>query len=679
MPKVIRHSSTSQKEQSTPIDNFIVDHYTSSGMISFSTNPILFKIKAINKEYFDTATSASALLGQAFHKTMEVYYGGSDVLIPTSEAEAIEYGLKAGMEFLENYNDGFVNWSKTIPNKQKAFDLLTFCFTNYVKEMPYRQEYVLETEAMIKEKVDVEWREKQLTLPVKLKGYLDLIERKDGKLKITDYKTCYSYSNPEKIDGAKIIAAVTYYLLVYARYGEEPYSITFEEVKYTKNTDGTKQVRQYEIVYAENELFFDFYFRFYEDITRALNGEMVFVPNVNAMFDNEIAIISYIHRLDEKEQVAQLMKKHKVENITDLLKKEIQNAGNMRKLMKAVEENFVSAKNLNYDKMKNEEKIQTKLMEHGMMLQFEDVIQGSSIDLYRYLPSIGLKMSRIKGYVDDIEQVLGITGIRVLAPIPGSNLIGFEVPKTERNFPTNKTTSSDLTIGLDVLGSPIDLIIEEMPHLLVAGSAGSGKSVFLAECIRQCQSAYDIDIFDPKGVDFIDGISDHTQIALALMELVEEMKVRYEAMKKLKVKKWSSTENKSKLVLIDEYNDLFMSKEKIKIGSKNVSKMYKDGMHEELIPVIDTVGNVVDRCVKILAQKARACGIHLILATQRPSVKVIDGDIKANFSTRICFRLPTAMDSKVVLDVPGAEKLLGKGDGLLLKDGLITRFQAFKA
>lgn len=671
-------SLISNKDNKKDVSSFPVDHYSASSMVSFSTNPILYKIKYLNKDNIETSFGISGILGKAFHHAMSVYQGGSESLIPSDESEAIEYGLKSGMDYLTKYNDGFITYSKTIPNKQKVLDLFSFCFSSYVKQIPYKSGSVVSVEDEIKLAVDVEWKGQKLQLPIKLKGYIDVTIREDGKLKIKDYKTCYSYSNPEKIDGAKILQAIEYYLLTYAKYGEEPYSIIFEECKYTKNADGSHQVKQYEIVYAENPLYFDFYFRFYEDMTAFLNGEARFIPNVHAMFDNEIAVIAYVHRLDDSEEVAKLMKKNKVDNISDLLKKEIQNSGNMRKFLKTVEEGFVSAKNLNYDKMKNEEKIQTKMMEHGMMLQFDSVISGNTVDLYRYIPSIGLKMARIRNYVDDIEQVLGIAGIRVLAPIKGTSLVGFEIPKEDRKFPVNTIKSDNFVIGLDTMGNPLELIIEEMPHLLVAGTTGSGKSVFLSEGVKQLSSKYNITIFDPKGVDFDDGISDHCTIAIMLRDFVEEMKKRYEMMKTKGVKKWSQMENKSDIIIIDEYNDLFMSTAKIEIGTKTITKVYKDGIVTEEVPVYNTVGNVVRENLKILAQKSRSAGIHIILATQRPSVKVIDGDIKANFSTRISFRLPTSTDSKVVLDQEGAEKLLGKGDGLLLKDGFITRFQSFK-
>ncbi len=654
MPKVLRTSSgTSQNS-----DSFPVPHYSASSMISFSTNPILFKIKYINKEYFDTTMGISGVLGSAFHLAMEVYYGGSDTLIPANEKEAIEYGLKAGMDFLDKYNDGFINYSKTIPTKQKAFELLSYCFNSYVTEMPYKADGILGVEEEIKVQVDVEWRGKQLKMPVKLKGFLDRTEMDDGKLKIIDYKTCYKFSDPEKIDGAKILQAVEYYLLKYAQSGIEPYSVIFEEVKYTKNSDGGSQVRRYEIVFAENELYFDFYFRFYEDMTRALNGEMVYVPNVHTMFDNEVAIISYIHRLDVSEETAKLMKKHKVHSISDLLKKEIQSAGNMRKLMKAVEENFVSAKNIDYDKMSMEEKIQTKMLEFGIMLQFDSKIDGATVDLYRYTPSMGVKMARIRNFVDDMEQVTGVSGIRILAPIPGTKLVGFEIPKENRQFPNlpAKTDGFNLAMGLTINGEVRRFDVREAPHVLVAGSSGSGKSVFLHSMIKQLIELKNVELhlFDPKQVELFqyeEMVEEYKHspagISAGLVNLVSEMEKRYTAMKKLGIKNISQTADFNyKFVIIDEYADLKMRSE-------------------------------IDNNIKLLAQKGRACGIHIIIATQRASTKVIDGDVKINFPVKVVFRMAKAVDSRVMLDEDGAEKLLGKGDCLFSSDAGIERLQAF--
>lgn len=659
MPKVLKHKTKKDSDSSSQSpDAFPLSHISASSMRKFSSNPILFKIGYINRDVFETMQNASGVLGKAFHQAMEVYYGGSDTLIPTSESEAIEFGMRSGMDFLEKYNDGFINYSKTIPVKQKLFDLMTFCYQSYIEQTPYQADTVVAVEDEIVEEIDVEWRGQNVHLPVKLKGYIDKIERVDGLLKLKDYKTCYAYSNPEKIDGAKMLQAVEYYLLAYAKYGEEPYSITFEEIKYTKNSDGTPQVKRYEVVYAENELYFDFYFRFYEDMVRALNGEMVYVPNVDAMYDNEVAIISYIHRLDVSEETAKLMKKHKVDNVGDLLKKQIQSAGNMRKLLKTVEAKFVSAKNLDYSKMKNEQKIQTKMMEHGMMLQFDSKVEGASVDLYRYTPSIGLKMSRLANYAADVEQVLGVAGIRVLAPISGSTMVGFEVPRADRTFPGRPTASNgfDMAIGQMIDGTPRYFDIRRAPHMLVAGSSGSGKSVWLSGAIEQLSeiSNGELYLFDPKIVELAqyEGIAkvyetDPRKINKALAVLVIEMNDRYKKMAAKKVRNIDAMKNiPYKFVVIDEFGDLILSE-------------------------------AVEKSVLQIAQKGRAAGIHLIIATQTPRADIISGAIKANFPIKILFKTAKAVDSRVVMDEAGAEKLLGRGDMLFVGDRGTERLQGY--
>lgn len=667
----------------------------------------------MNRDVFDTAQNIAGVIGKAFHKAMEVYYGGSDTLIVGNESQAIEYGLMSGMEYLESYNDGFINYSKTIPNKQKAFDIFAFCFNSYVKEQPYVPNELIEVEDKIVEQINVEWRGERLVLPVKLKGYIDKTHRKDGKLCMTDYKVVGSFSNPDKIDGAKILAAVEYYLLCYAKYGEEPYSITFEEIKRTKNADGSKQVKSYEVVFADNPLYFDFYFRFYEDMTRALNGEMVYVPNVDTIYDNEIAIIAYIHRLDITEETAKLMKKHRVQTLTELLKKEIQSAGNMRKLLKSIEDDLVEAKNIDYNSMQNHEKIQTKLMEHGMLLKFDSFINGATVDLYQYTPSIGLKMSRLRNYADDIEQVLGTSGVRVLAPIPGTSLVGFEVPRKERVFPEvpSGDTGFEIAIGQTIMGTPRYFDIRTAPHLLIAGSAGSGKSVFLSAIIPQLAKVGQLYLFDPKIVELAHfehlGTkyeTDGDRINEVLGDLVKEMEDRYKALAKLGKKNIEGTDIPYIFPIIDEFGDLTIQnpegstkwqlckehRDEDKHSRGALTQLLQKNPSKLRVKEQEAVDQVVfcEKCKKVelasfeqnilrLAAKGRAAGIHLIIATQSPRVDVIKGSIKANFPTKVVFKTAKAIDSVVVLDEPGAEKLLGKGDMLFAGNGAIERLQGY--
>lgn len=653
MPVVAKHKETESK------DGFPVKHYSPSSMIAFGANPVLFKINYINGDYFETADSAASVLGKAFHKAMEAYYGGVDEFPVGTEAEAIEAGLKVGTSFLEMYNDGYINYSTNLPTKQALLEKFAYAFNEYVKEMPYENgEELVAIEHGMEHAVAVNWRGENLVLPVKLKGYADKIFRKDGKVKIKDYKTCHAFSDLEKIDGAKIIQAVVYYLLAYAETGEEPYSMVYEEVKYTKNKEGGSQVRSYEMVFGDNDQYFDFFFRYYDDMTRALSGEQVYVPNVRALFDNEVAMVAYIHRLDESEETAKLMKKHKVQNITDLLKKKVQSAKTMRKLMEAVDKQFISAKTLNYDKMQNYEKIQAKLMEHGMIVNYDSKIEGASVDLYRYTPSVGLKMSKIGAYIADIEQVLGVSGIRALAPIPDTSLVGFEVPRKQRKFPKlpKHHGGFDLAIGETVDGDVYRFDIREAPHMIIAGSSGSGKSVFLGNLIRQLVETPNVDLYlyDPKKVELSAWEAEAKEyqdtkndIRDSLAKLVTTMQERYEKMKAEKVKNIADLGRyRYKVVVIDEFAEIAMS-----------------GLAGEYI--------------QSLAQMGRAAGIHLIIATQRASTRIINGDTKVNFPVKAVFKMAKVIDSQVMLDEAGAEKLLGKGDMLFASDAGTIRLQGY--
>lgn len=650
---------TLSKKETSQLD-LPVDHISAISMIKFSTNPILYKIQYINRESFDNTTNIAAVMGKAFHSAMEVFYG--------KHHETIEEAIKAGLEeltaYLEEYNDGWINFSKTIDTKQKALEKVVFGYNSYVQYMSDKErQRTLECEWLIEEQIDIEYKGQRLYLPIPLKGILDkVVEDEKGRLVIKDYKTCSSFSDPEKIDGAKILQSIEYYFLAYAATGKEPYSMVYEEVKLSKNRDGSPQVREYEIVYKDNELYFDFYLRFYEDMIKALNGQQVYVPNIHSFFDNEVAIVAYIQRLDEPEEAAKIMEANQVDNITDALRKELARTSDMKTLMKTIENQFSEAKAINYSNMKPEEKIKTKLMEHGTLLRYEDVIEGATIDLYRFTPTTGVKMKKIKSYVDDLEQVLGKSGVRILAPIPNSTMVGVEVPKDERVFPERPETQGfDLAIGQNIIGEPLLFDIREAPHMLVAGATGSGKSVFLGSLIEQLamNPRVDLHLFDPKRVEMSmykhyakEYENDPDAIFEALSGLAVEMERRYKYMEEKGVRGISELPRmRYKVIVIDEFGELTLTSDKKKEFSDLVLR---------------------------LTQLARAAGIHLIISTQRPSTDIIKGTIKNNVPTRVCMRVGQAVDSRVVLDEAGAEKLLGKGDMLFLTHTGVERLQGYK-
>lgn len=622
----------------------------------------MFKVTNINGDVIESTRKPSNVLGSAVHEGLKYYLGGGEVPTPVDEGEAIKFGHQKGRDYLTAFSDGFIEYTATIANRQNLEERFAFCYFGYIKDLDYQKQVkkLVMVEKMLKYRVEVDGKE----LPIPLKGSADLVYYDhEDRLIIKDHKFTGKYSDEEAIDGAKLLQAAFLYFLTYAELGVPPYSIIFSEFKYTENRDKSRQTRDYEIIYAENPIIFELFYRMYEDVTDMLLGKAVYLPNIYATFDREVAILAYIHRLDVDEIRAEQLKKMKVDNITDFLKRKIETEGKMKRYLETVSQKFISAQTLNYKDMTIPDRIKMKLAEHGMAVDFESKVEGFTVDLYRFEPQVGIKMSRIEGYAKDIEIAVGVSGIRILAPIPNTTLVGFEVPRAERRFPDVAPASQgfSLAFGVDIMGNPYYLDIREAPHLLVAGATGAGKSVFLNALITQLLTQdCEIVLFDPKIVELAQWRNEKKVCAYAdepkqilkhLMGLTKTMDERYKALQKLGKRNIEGTAIKPIFVVLDEFGDLT-------VGIGNFSEEIR-------------------ACILKLAQKARAAGIHLILTTQRPSVKIVAGDIKANFPTRVAFRTATEIDSHVILDMPGAEKLLGKGDMLLKTHDDVVRLQGY--
>lgn len=311
-----------------------------------------------------------------------------------------------------------------------------------------------------------------------------------------------------------------------------------------------------------------------------------------------------------------------------------------------------------------------------------DVKQGPSITQFEIRPSKGVKVSKIRNLSDDLKLHLSAKEIRIEAPIPGKNTIGIEIPnlkaKTVHLQQLIETTafeseSSPLTIalGLTIDGEPLITNIHKMPHGLIAGATGSGKSVCINTIIlsilyKASHEDVKLLLIDPKMVELTPYnqiphliapvITDVKAATKSLKWAVQEMENRYQKFVELGVRN------------IDKYN------EKIRgMTDESYEKMpYIVIIIDELADLMMMSPQEVEDAICRIAQKARACGIHLLLATQRPSVDVITGLIKANIPTRIAFSVSSQVDSRTMLDQSGAEKLLGKGDMLFLENGAKT-------
>ncbi|MFD2613065.1 FtsK/SpoIIIE family DNA translocase [Paenibacillus gansuensis] len=329
------------------------------------------------------------------------------------------------------------------------------------------------------------------------------------------------------------------------------------------------------------------------------------------------------------------------------------------------------------DYMGTARKLEATLESFGVRAKVLEVVKGPSVTRYEIQPDTGVKVSRIVSLTDDIALALAAKDIRMEAPIPGKSAIGIEVPNSEVSVVTMREvmesgafqeagSKMSITLGRDISGQPIVGNLARMPHLLVAGATGSGKSVCINGIITSIlykakPEEVKFLMVDPKMVELnvYNGIphllapvvTDPRRASLALKKIVVEMEKRYEMFSK------SGTRN------IEGYNAMLASKGNIDLLP------YIVVIVDELADLMMVAANDVEDAICRLAQMARAAGIHLIIATQRPSVDVITGVIKANIPSRIAFGVSSQVDSRTILDMVGAEKLLGRGDMLYLPMG----------
>lgn len=321
--------------------------------------------------------------------------------------------------------------------------------------------------------------------------------------------------------------------------------------------------------------------------------------------------------------------------------------------------------------------LKSKLAEFGIEAEVKNVNIGPIITQYELEPAKGIKVSRFTSLADDLALAIKAKSIRVQAPIPGRGLIGIEIPNLARDMiylkdlllseQMNQTTSKlAFGLGKDIAGKPIVADLAKMPHLLIAGATGSGKSVCINTIImslimRTKPDELRLILIDPKRVELAgynelphligQVVTDADTALETFIWAVREMERRYEILQDAKVRD------------IIGYNDKCAE-------DKDLEPLpYIIIIVDEFADLIMTSGKDIELPITRLAQMARAVGIHLILATQRPSIKVITGIIKANFPARIAFQVSSRVDSRVILDMIGAERLLGNGDMLFLPPG----------
>ena len=340
--------------------------------------------------------------------------------------------------------------------------------------------------------------------------------------------------------------------------------------------------------------------------------------------------------------------------------------------------------------------LQEALIEFGVEAKVTGVQQGPVVTCYEILPSAGVRVEKIKALADNLALKMHAKSIRIQAPIPGKGVCGVEVPNTSRlgvffrdlvesdEFSSSKN-DLPLILGKDVSGKPMILDLSKMPHMLIAGATGAGKSVCMNTILTGLLMKYSPEdlrliLVDPKTVEFhtyndlphlvVPVITNAKKVSLGLRWVIDEMERRFKYFNQAGVRDLNSF-NKRPLV---QQKDLFDDDQDMIFENNNEGDIpnrlpYIVVVIDELADLMAVAQAEIESSIARLAAKSRAAGIHMILATQRPDVKVITGTIKANFPARVAFKVSQKVDSRTILDRMGADALLGKGDMLVLPPG----------
>ena len=450
-------------------------------------------------------------------------------------------------------------------------------------------------------------------------------------------------------------------------------------------------------------------------VTFSLNIESwkIIFSFIGLLIQNIILFILFIFRINKKLSFSKLkllaIKKNKnvKSNTRSSLKKKRINDNYsfpiLDYLEKPLNQNNFETENNRYTQ-KNTVMLANVLNDFNINGQITSVKQGPIVTLYELTPAPGTKTSTVIGLSDDIARSMSALSTRISA-IPGRDAIGIEIPNKQRetvflrelidNHIFNSTSHSlPLVLGKDILGNPIIVDLSKMPHLLVAGTTGSGKSVginamILSLLYNSTPEDCRLILIDPKMLELsvyqdiphllTEVVTDPKKAVIALKWTVKEMEARYHLMSQISVREIEAYNDKVKKIL--DKGEIIQKE--VQVGfdpetGKPITEMKPIELRlfpkivvvvDELADLMITAGKEIEAAIQRLSQMARAAGIHLIVATQRPSVDVITGTIKSNFPTRISYQVTTKIDSRTILGEQGGEKLLGKGDLLITMVG----------
>ena len=687
--------SQHQYRDLTPVEheelfsNFLIDSWSYSKVSSFARNEKAFEMEAIYRSPLRSGTSSVA--GNAYHEALDHYF--------TNKKEGIEIDLPHLQIIAYNYIEEVLpnKWKlqKTTPTIEacikKSIDTVTKLLNNFLKEIEiYDLKEIIEVELYCDEFLTINGVD--IALPCHAK--VDLIGlTHDDKIVIIDHKSKMKFSDEKELAFSIGKQAITYYHCIKQRLNIEASEVWFVENKYSQNRDKSPQLNCFKMVLDQDTIrLYDA--MLYEPLKRMMEAvsdpDYVYLMNENDNFIDKAELHAFwaqtmIAEVDEfdipdnkKEMVSNRLRKIRDSSITTVTPSVIKN-------FRKNASKFIQY-NLNDTDMTREEKIEHVLQTLGTRVQVAHTFEGYSNNTYLLEAAAGTNLSSIYRHKLDIANALNVSSIRIKKDLfihENVSYLEVEAPKKREKdllFDPKHLVDLKIPVGMDNFQKVIfwDLNNHSTPHVLIGGSTGSGKSVAIFSMLEYAilGGIKDIIIFDPKfeftkyksrGIDVYNDIDD---IETMMEFLVEEMNDKIKA-----------GNNSKKLIIFDEFADALASASKgndLKVYEDQINGYYKNGNPKMKRTHVKTKKSLEEN-LRILGQKGRSCGFRILAATQRASVKIITGDAKANFGTVICFRVPKAVDSKVMLDEEGAETLTGRGDGLISSPeylGLV-RFQSF--
>jgi len=700
-----KFDSYSKEQLEEHFSNFLINSWSYSAVSTFARNEKAFERSYIYCE--EGRRSASSIAGNAYHEALAHFFktlrdeGRQPDLI---ELQEVAFG------YIDDVDANTWQIQKTCPTVEdcisKADKIVSACIQAFLKE---KDIYLADLDKVlcVEEKWDEWLTVNGVDIPLPCHFLIDVAFRlKDGRTVIVDHKSKGQYTDEAEVALTHGKQGITYVLGFEKHTGVKVDEVWFMESKYSANKDGSPQIRKHTIIMdTDSRRLYEA--MLYEPLRRMIQAvndpDYIYTINDADTLSDKAELYAFwtrtmIAEIDDFPRIPEGRKELIAKRIRKVRDASVANVS--PKVITSFREKAASFIPYDYtnSNMTNSEKIEHVLRTFGKPVQVYKEIDGFSSNTYLVQVSAGVRTGDIKKYALDIANALDVASVRVaqdLEVYEGKSYLAIEVNKTRDKdlvWDAGLLEGRRLPIGMDNYGRTIvwDLDNHATPHVLDCGATGSGKSVLIRSTIAYAKLARinDIVVLDPKN-EFGDLNGDGIEVYADIMGIEKRMKALVGEMEE-RVR--SGQAGPITMVVFDEFADAIAQSRKGKdldVYEENMvptaagMKMLLAGIDIDSVPKkVEKVKVGTDKSLaenfQMLLQKGRSAGFRVIAATQRASVNVMSGDTKVNFPVQICFRVPKATDSRVVLDEDGAETLTGKGDGLMKSPEYLDRLVRFQ-